>query len=76
METSVEPTFDELKDFFNKSINIVFWKDAKIAYRFHKKTYGNIKFDKSTRHLKQRLFEVKDGETITSEYLKKINLKV
>ena len=40
-ETSVEPTFDELKIFFNKSINIVFWKDAKIAYRFHKKTYGN-----------------------------------
>ena len=35
------------------------------------KTYKNIKFAKSTRHLKQRLFEVKDG-TITSDYLKKL----
>jgi hypothetical protein len=36
----------------------------------NKKTYNNIKFNKSPLHLKQRLFEVKDGETITSETLK------
>ena len=36
------------------------------------KTYKNIKIAKSTRHLKQRLFEVKNGETITSDYLKNL----
>jgi hypothetical protein len=37
----------------------------------NRKTYKNIKFAKSKMHLKQRLFEVKDGETITSAALKK-----
>ena len=34
------------------------------------KTYKNIKFAKSKMHLRQRLFEVKDGLTITSGALK------
>ena len=34
------------------------------------KTYKNIKFAKSKMHLRQRLFEVKDGQTITSGALK------
>ena len=34
------------------------------------KTYNNIKIGKSKKHLKQRLFEVTDNKTITSEVLK------
>ena len=38
----------------------------------NRKTYQDIKFVKSKKHLKQRLFEVCDGQTITPEVLKRM----
>ena len=41
-----------------------------VEVKNNQKTYNQIKFSRSKMHLKQRLFEVKDGETITSDELK------
>jgi hypothetical protein len=41
-----------------------------VEVKNNSKTYNQIKFSRSKMHLKQRLFEVKDGETITSDELK------